>query len=348
MVDTKKKAFGTARRAGTGTIKSNEASTSAQTWISSMSDQASNFNQEKKVLSKYIPTDYINPDPLNPRKLALSSSELKAIVANKPIDKQWLTEQSDIDWQENYIKEVSQQFSLAGKALSDFCDLLEFAASLRSADRLLNPITVIKKDSSFQLIAGERRWLTHILLSEPSIAALIKDEQIERKTIDSYQWDENTQRTDMSLFERLEQVKRIAGNHQGINKVSVRALAKIIGKSKAVAQRYKAVLVYKHPQLLEAIRDNRITDLKKAAMLAQLTKTQLMAKLNPPTVKVQASKPLIKLAAKTNPVAIDRIIKAATKELGIKDLANSEIKTLQEASDALNQLLLQVGEMDEH
>jgi ParB/RepB/Spo0J family partition protein len=348
MVDTKKKAFGTSRRAGTGTIKSDNSSASAQNWISSMSDQASNFNQEKKVLSKYIPTDYIHADPLNPRQLTLSCETVKAIAANKPINKAWLDEHSTIDWQDNYIKEVSQQYDLSGKALTDFCDLLEFAASLKSADRLLNPITVIKKDSSFQLIAGERRWLTHILLSEPSIAALIKDEQIERKTIDSYQWDENTQRTDMSLFERLEQVRRIADNYQGIQKVSVRELAKLIGKSKAVAQRYKAVLVYKPPQLLEAIREGKVTDLKKAAMLAQLTKAQLIAKLSPADPKKQTSKPLVKLAAKTNPLAIERIVKAATKELGIKGLANTEIKTLQEASDALNQLLLRVGDMDEH
>lgn len=342
MTTTKKKAFGS-KRAGTGTIEKSQLSEGTDKWIASMGQQATSIENKKKILAKFIPTELVETDPHNPRKLRVSDKTIRLIQTTHPIKPQWLNEQCEDDWLTDYLSTVESHYELYGKAREDFHSILDFALGLKSAERLINPITVIKLESTFRLIAGERRLLAHLLLGEANIAASIKDADMDREDLDRMQWEENILREDMTLPERIDQVEKLAANArtQGIS--SIRKLANVIGLSPAVTQRYMAVINCKHTALMDAIRDERVRDLKQAAKYAQLSENELLIKLGSVIVNKEP-RPAVKFTKKVNLRAVERIINSAANELNVK-VDVSGIVDEGTAAQALHQLIEKVSKV---
>ncbi len=345
-VKKKKKAFGGAggKRAGTGKVDESVASNSAQTWIGSMSEQAEGLGGSKasgkKLLSKFVPTHLIICDEHNPRRLAITGDQVKSIVDKHPLDKQWLEDGCDIDWRGEYIATVVSDFSLSSKAKEHFESILEAAISLQNAEQLTQLVEVIQTDATFHLVFGQRRWLAHLLLGEKHIGAVIK-EPMERFEIAKRQWDENLSE-DMPLPDKVDHVGVLYQYAAQAGHTSIRQFANVIGRGVAETQRYLAVINCKHPELLEAVRAEKVTSLKKAAKLAQLNKTELIAALKGDNPKPKRLN--VKLAAKVNLTAVEAIITAAAAQLEIDNPAKGGIESAQQASEILDLLIAQVGE----
>jgi len=307
--------FGTSNtnRVGTGKIEPQESG--AEKWAGSVAAQVATAANVKGILTKTVPVAYVICDPENPRKLAVTQEQITKIATGYPFDKNQLQVDDPSDWIEDYVSRVGEAEKLTGKALGDLESLVGFAASLKSADRLLHPIVVWRDESTFHLIAGERRLLAHILLGESNIAARIVEQGYSRAEIDSLQWEENVHRVDMSLWERVDHIKKLLEAGEGVKKTSVTKLSKIIGKSRAESQRYLAVLRFPTKALLNAISAGKVSDLKAAAALAQLTPSELEAKLSGSTEKTAAPKPSIKFANKDKAPQFGQLIKAAAKQL---------------------------------
>lgn len=327
--------FGSSNTNRVGTGKIDQSESAGEKWAGSVAAQVATAANIKAIMAKTIPVDYVQCDPQNPRKLALSQTQIIAIAQRYPIDEKLLQVEDATDWIEDYVAKVGQGEQLTGKAIGDLESLVSFAAALKSSARLLHPIVVWRDESTFHLIAGERRLLAHILLGESHIAARILDQHYSRAEIDTLQWEENVHRVDMSLWERVDHVKKLLDADQGIAGTSVTKLSKILGRSRAESQRYLVVLRYPTPLLLDAIRTGRIGDLKSAAALAQLNPDELQQKLFG-TLSPQATKPLIKFGNKSQSKAFATLLKAAAKQLKME----SAIKQIDMQSPAgINEVL---------
>lgn len=331
--------FGSAsgNRVSTGKIDQSESNT--EKWAGSVAAQVATAASIKAIVAKTIPVSYIVCDPENPRKLALSQEQVIAIAREFPLDPNLFSADEATDWIEDYVAKVASETGLTGKAVGDLESLVSFAASLKSADRLLHPIVVWRDESTFHLIAGERRLLAHLLLGESHIAARILDQQYSRQEIDTLQWEENVHRQDMSLWERLEHVKKLVLAEAGLQQTSVTKLSKILGRSRAESQRYLAVLRYPEELLVEAIRSGKVNDLKTAAALAQLAPDQLRLKLGgiKQEPKVLAK---IKLTDKTQAATVGQLLKAAAKQLKLESTLQSlNLTKPADINEAINRLI---------
>ena len=336
--------FGSASGNRVSTGKIDQAESNAEKWAGSVAAQVATAANVKAIVAKTIPVAYIICDPENPRKLALSQAQVSAIAAQFPLDQSVLDNDEATDWIEEYVSKVANTLNLTGKAVGDLDSLISFAASLKSADRLLHPIVVWRDESTFHLIAGERRLLAHLLLGESHIAARILDQQYSRHQIDTLQWEENVHRQDMSLWERMEHVKKLLVADEGIQKTSVTKLSKVIGRSRAEAQRYLAVLRYPDSILVDAIQHGKVNDLKAAAALAQLPLEQLLIKLNGDKAAIQA-KASIKLGDKSQVSSVGQLLKAAAKQLKLESsLQSLNLNKAADINEAINRLINAIEE----
>jgi ParB/RepB/Spo0J family partition protein len=322
--------FGTAsnNRVGTGKVDTQEPG--AEKWAGSVAAQVATAANIKAVLTKTIPVSYVICDPNNPRKLALTQDQIIKISATYGLDKSQLQIDEPSDWIEDYVRRVGEAESITGKSLGDLESLVSFAAALKSADRMLHPIVVWRDESTFHLIAGERRLLAHILLGETNIAARIVEQSYSRTEIDTLQWEENVHRVDMTLWERVDHIKKIVESGEGIYKTSVTKLSKLLGRSRAECQRYLVVLRHPSSALLNAISSGKINDLKVAAALAQLSPKELEQKLTGSEAQKKESKQSIKFSSKEHAPYFGKLLQAAAKHLKMEkliedtDLASSE------------------------
>jgi len=309
--------FGSSNTNRVGTGKIDQSESAGEKWAGSVAAQVATAASIKAIMAKTIPVNYVLCDPQNPRKLALSQTQIIAIAQQYPLDPKLLQVEDATDWIEDYVARVGQGEQLTGKAIGDLESLVSFAAALKTADRLLHPIVVWRDESTFHLIAGERRLLAHILLGESHIAARILEQQYSRAEIDTLQWEENVHRVDMSLWERVDHVKKLLEAEAGIAATSVTKLSKILGRSRAESQRYLVVLRYPSPLLLDAIQTGRVGDLKSAAALAQLNSNELQQKLfgaSTPEIR----KASIKFNDKAQGQAFAKLLKAAAKQLKLE------------------------------
>ncbi len=331
--------FGSAsgNRVSTGKIDPNESN--AEKWAGSVAAQVATAASIKAIVAKTIPVSYIVCDPENPRKLALTQDQVGTIASKYPLDRALFDADDATDWIEDYIAKVANEMGLSGKAVGDLESLVGFAASLKSADRLLHPIVVWRDESTFHLIAGERRLLAHLLLGETHIAARILDQQYSRHQIDALQWEENVHRQDMNLWERLEHVRKLLAAEEGFQQTSVTKLSKILGRSRAESQRYLAVLRYPDNLLMEAIRAGKVNDLKAAAALAQLTPEQLKIKLSGARLEPKA-KASIKLVDKSQAASVGELLKAAARQLKLESTLHSlNLTKTADINEAINRLI---------
>tara|TARA_R110000868_G_scaffold395419_1_gene667074 strand:- start:1293 stop:2321 length:1029 start_codon:yes stop_codon:yes gene_type:complete len=331
-------------RAGTGKVGDDSG---IDKWVESIASHSESAGKVKDVIAKSIPVNYILTDEDNPRELEINTDNILQIIATHPC-RQFVDKEEDSEWIEPYVAQVAKTHNLEGKALGDFYSIVEFAFSLKSADRLLHPIVTWKDESTFHLMVGERRLLTHLLLQETHIYSRIFLERPSQFDLDLLQWKENMDREEMTLHDRVCRVKKLIDALGGRNTVTVVKFAAIIGKSRSVAHRYMYVLEAKSPLLLNYIKEGRITDLKKAAELAKLSDSELKARLGigrdkSDTNRLNSSS--IKLTSKADTKAIETLIRAAAKALKFeKHLKEADFSSPKKTAEVLNNIIDVISE----
>jgi ParB-like chromosome segregation protein Spo0J len=311
------KKFGSSR-AGTGTI--DEAATNSRRWATSAAGQLSTAGGVVALNVKRIPVKYIREDAMNPRKLALGTADIAALATQFPIDKDRLLRDDD-GYLDEYLEVVEANSGMQGRAVADFQSIAGFAFALKSAERLLHPIVVWQNDTQFHLIAGERRLLAHLLLSEATIDARIRDAA--PSSLEKYllQWEENIHRDDLTLFEKIDNLREMMEAwklNKGVQTISVNQFAALSGLPRSVAQRYLAVIRCPSPLLLKAIEEGRITNVKQAANIAALPVAEIPAELSPQQVTSTATEEgvrSVRVGRAKDYRAVTFLVKAAAEKL---------------------------------
>lgn len=206
---------------------------------------AQNYSGELRI--DVIPLKKIEVDPENPRDLVITFDDLYNGIAGT--DSQYLRKSEEL------------------------LSLQSIANSIREQG-IINPIVVYKYGEKYRLVAGERRSLASILAGKEDIQAKILESKPSELKISLLQWIENIERADLSLWERLRNLEKIADAYAARKniapaQITVTELSQLIGCAKSHAMNYKAVL-NADSNLKKLIQENKIKNLEKAALIADL------------------------------------------------------------------------------
>jgi len=190
-----------------------------------------------------LPLSRIELDPENPRKLAITLLDVHNGI-----------QKNDVDYERKLIE----------------LEKLRELANTIEASGVINPIVVYKSGESYRVVAGERRSLASILAGKQEVDARVFNEKPKGFELKLVQWIENTAREDLTLDERIGNIRDIMREYQkqhDVSHLSATLLKNITGLSLPQASYYMAVL--NAPQDLRlAIEHGKISSLDKAAIIA--------------------------------------------------------------------------------
>jgi len=331
------------KKLGTGKVT---GQIGTEKWAEGVKSQISDATEQRGLNVRYLPLSQITLDPENPRSLAVDIQMVESMRELHPLREEWLSNASTVDWWDGYIKDVSQ--SLQAKALDDFTSIALLALSIKTPDRLINPVTVYSSDSGtlLRLVAGERRYLSHVLLGEALIASRILPEppgELEKARL---QWEENNLRVGLSFSEKYNNLCTLVASWEADQnkRMSVSQLVSLAGIPRVVSHRYLQVIRHPAPLMKQAIMSGQITSLRQAADLAAVN--DLESALAP-------KKPLNKgpscfsIKRQTSYEPVKKVLLAAASSLGGADyqrmLEEKQLDTPEALADAFNQLVLHVS-----
>ncbi|MFZ2485644.1 MAG: ParB/RepB/Spo0J family partition protein [Candidatus Rickettsiella isopodorum] len=202
-------------------------------------------NNAGELHIEVIPLRKISLDPDNPRDLALSFEDLYSGITNDDHKSRKLAEIASLD---SMVKSIIEQ-------------------------GVINPIVVYKNGDQYRLIAGERRTLASILAKKEDIPSKVLTAKPDPLKLSLLQWIENIEREDLTLWERLRNLEKIAAafaNKQNIEitDITPTTLSTIVGCSLQQAVNYRH-LINASPELKKYIKKGGIKNIEKAAFISK-------------------------------------------------------------------------------
>lgn len=235
-----------------------------------------------------VPLSRIELDPDNPRKLAITLTDVR----------------------EGFNKS-DPQFEKKHEELEK---LKELAATIESSG-VINPIVVYKRGEHYRVVAGERRCLASTLAGKLEIDARVFNEKPRGFELKLIQWIENTAREDLSLLERMGNIQDILTEYQNQQPditVSATLLKNITGLSLPQATYYMAVL--QAPEDVQAvIAAGHIRSLDKAAVISTIDSSELRSEAIAACVSGCSLKELRSLIAKEKSTKVHSIATSAKR-----------------------------------
>lgn len=138
--------------------------------------------------------------------------------------------------------------------------LQELADSIKE-NGVLQPILVVKDDTGYTIVAGERRWRAAKLVGLKAIPAIIKDyTDIKKKQVALI---ENIQREDLNIVEIAKAIKEL----MDIDGYSQSEVAKITGKNVSTVSNIMRLLKLQD-KILDCLMEGKIVEGHARALLA--------------------------------------------------------------------------------
>ncbi len=197
-----------------------------------------------------LPLSRIELDPDNPRKLAIDLADIREGI--RPDDPLYQQKQEELE----KLKELAHTIKTSG---------------------VINPVVVYKLGEAYRVVAGERRCLASILAGKQEIDARVFNEKPKGFELKLIQWIENTAREDLTLNERLGNVKDILEEYQyqhGPVDVTATLIKNITGLSLSQTTYYLAALTAP-ADVKTQIELNNIRNLDKAALIANIESNEV-------------------------------------------------------------------------
>lgn len=197
-----------------------------------------------------LPLSRIELDPDNPRKLAIDLFDVR--VGIRSDDANYQRKQEELE----KLKELAHTIKISG---------------------VINPVVVYKLGEVYRVVAGERRCLASILTGKQEIEARVFNEKPKGFELKLIQWVENTAREDLTLDERLGNVRDIINEYQlqeGVVDVTATILKTITGLSLSQSTYYLAALNAPDDVQIH-IQNGSIRNLDKAALLAGISSSDI-------------------------------------------------------------------------
>ena len=257
-------------------------------------ESAQNYSSELRV--DVIPLKKIELDPTNPRDLIITMQDVQNGINDADKDK--------------------------SRKLSELASLESMTHSIKTQG-IINPIMVYKHGEQYRLVAGERRTLASILAGKSDIQAKILDGKPDQLKIGLLQWIENIERSDLTLWERINNLKMIVDAYAKSRniqstQITISELGELIGCVKSHAANYKTVL-NADTELTQLIAENKIKNLEKAALISDIKEHDIRQQAVDACIAGATLKQLKNLAdhAKIKPIVIKQVEKRGRQSLSI-------------------------------
>lgn len=197
-----------------------------------------------------LPLSRIELDPNNPRKLNINLEDIR--------------------------KGLNLHDANIQKKQEELEKLKELAHTIKSSG-VINPVVVYKKGETYRVVAGERRCLASLLAGKEEIEARVFNEKPMGFDLKLIQWIENTAREDLTLDERLDNVRDIMQEYKHKHPdalINATLLKNITGLSLSQTTYYLAALNAPH-DVRDEIKKGNIRNLDKAALLANIASKEI-------------------------------------------------------------------------
>lgn len=147
-------------------------------------------------------------------------------------------------------------------------DLTELIASVREKG-VLEPILVRRKDSRYQIVAGERRYRAAMEVGLPDIPCVVKE--LSDAEVMEIALIENLQRKDLTPFEEADGLKALAESHGYTHEM----MAEKLGKSRTTVSETMAIAA-----MPDRVRELcRLADIASKSLLLQVVRQQSPEKM---------------------------------------------------------------------
>ena len=147
-------------------------------------------------------------------------------------------------------------------------DLTELVASVREKG-VLEPIIVRRKDSRFQIVAGERRYRAAVEAGLPEMPCVVKD--LSDADVMEIALIENLQRKDLTAFEEADGLKVLAESHGYTHEM----MAERLGKSRTTVT--ETLTLSSMPDRVRELC--RLADISSKSLLIQVVRQQTPEKM---------------------------------------------------------------------
>lgn len=221
----------------------------AAEFVESINTQLSKINF---LNAKYLPISSIALDPNNPRELAI---DIKDIISGPKLPEQPFDDEVQDEFKEQ-LKQFFDRDENKKQKMQDYFSIALLASTIRSPEKLMQPICVYERSNKYIVLAGERRTLAHYVMNAQYIAANIIDEP-DSKEKAVMQYIENSAREDLSLKDKFNAIRKII--HYYGTTISVRSLANILKLSKSQAQKYAKICKEENILFIKAIETGVLT-----------------------------------------------------------------------------------------
>lgn len=292
-------------------------------------ESAQNYFGELRV--DIIPIRKIELDPANPRDMAITIQDVQLGI--NELDNEKIRKRNELE----SLQSIANSIKMQG---------------------IINPILVYKHGEKYRLIAGERRTLASVLAGKSDIQAKILDEKPDELKISLLQWIENIERSDLTLWERLNNLKTIVSSYAKSRniqptQITIAELSDLICCVKSHAMNYKTVL-NADAELIHLIAENKIKNLEKAALIADISEKELRQQAIDACIAGATLKQLKSIADQANikPIAIKQTEKRGRQSTSIhfgftknRDVAKIVLESIL-SSKALSHLQLPFNEID--
>lgn len=226
--------------------------------------------QTSKYENQTVLLDKIIIDETNPRSLKVEASEIIRVLKGSSIEKRSNTESGlndaiDIIKKEIVINKVSET-----EKLKELASLKELALGILK-NGLMHPVVVYKNNDIYKLVAGERRYLAHLLLCEEYIETRTLIKQPNGLTKKVTQWVENFQRDDLTPFGKVLNVQQLLNEYKESSDVKADITPSIladIGCIPKSSASYYLQAARAPKDVLEALERGDISSVRKAAAIA--------------------------------------------------------------------------------
>lgn len=187
---------------------------------------------------RVIPLDKIDLNPHNPRRLLVSPHEILTLR-----EEALSQSQGDLkgEGEHRFFSVIESLLNqLADETMKTQLEKIYLLAKSIEKHGLIQPIAVFQENGRYTIMAGERRFLAHLLIGRPSIRALARERMHDEVEERAGSLIENIARVDLTVSEKIEYIEELCDIYkkQSDKEISAEALHDLIHESVRSCRRY--------------------------------------------------------------------------------------------------------------
>ncbi len=235
-------------------------------------------------------------DPKNPRTLTITARDIEGEL--KQEDPQYTIKKSELD------------------------RLIRLGNTIKK-NGLINPVVVYKNLNKYRLVAGERRFLASLAIGKEDIQARVFEKEPSEDELRVIQWVENTAREDLSLKDRIGNIRAVMAGIQGIHpgsEMTATVLKDVLAISLPHASNYLSLL-NASADVLKKIDSGKINSVEKGAFISKIKDSAIRKQLikaceeGASLKQLQSTLSALKAIEKEQTTKVDRSVRKVGKPL---------------------------------